>query len=163
MNERVAIGAGRSAEGGSRLAAIQLHLDVASRQGVRDDQLIRQALVGLFIRYKVLDLIGLRIRSTVAAGQIPGPEGSVAKLAGALLARDASDVACRILGMAAIASDPEDQLAHQVAQMVLTAPAGGIAGGTSEVMRNIIGERVLGLPKEPSVDKAVPLSQLIKS
>ena len=153
MNERVAIGAGRSSEEGSPLAPIQLHLDIAEKRGLRSDALVRQELVELFIRFRVLELLGLRIRSTIAAGGVPGPEGSVAKLAGALLARRSSDVAARIAGPTAIAFDGRDHDGERVSQMVLTAPAGAIAGGTSEIMRNILGERVLGLPREPSVDR----------
>jgi len=160
MNERVAIGAGRSTEDGSHLAPIQLHLDLATKHGRRGDPVVRQDIVGLFIEYRILDLLGLRIRSTVAAGGIPGPEGSVAKLSGALLARRSSDVAARIAGLSATAWSEGDRDAQRVVQMVLTAPAGAIAGGTSEVMRNILGERVLGLPREPSVDRDVPFSAI---
>ena len=162
MNERVAIGAGRSTEEGSHLAPIQLHLDLAAHHGRRGDPVIRQQLVDLFIEYRILDLLGLRIRSTIAAGGIPGPEGSVAKLSGALLSRRSSDLAASIAGLAAVAWSSDDREGDRVSQMVLTSPASAIAGGTSEVMRNILGERVLGLPREPSVDRDVPFSSLMK-
>jgi len=163
MNERLAIGAGRSTEEGDHLSAIQIHLDLAERHAKRSDPLVRQDIADLYIRYRIQDLLGLKVRSTVAAGGIPGPEGSVAKLLGALLSRRSSDLAARIAGAASQAWSPHEPATQRVAQMVLTAPASGIAGGTNEVMRNILGERVLGLPREPSVDRDVPFSELVRS
>lgn len=160
MNERVAIGAGRSTEDGDHLAPIQLHLDLATSRGLRGDATVRQELVDLYVRYRILDLLGLRIRTTVAQGGVPGPEGSIAKLLGALLSRRTSDVAARIAGPEATAWSESDANGYRAAQMVLTAPASAIAGGTSEVMRNILGERVLGLPREPSVDRDVAFNQI---
>jgi alkylation response protein AidB-like acyl-CoA dehydrogenase len=158
MNERVAIGSGRSSEKAPPLAPIAVHLDLAQRRGIVGDALVRQDLVDLYIRYRVLEMLGLRIRGTLAAGRVPGPEGSVAKLSGAVLARHSADVAARLAGPSATAWPAGD--ASSASQMVLTAPAGGIAGGTNEVMRNILGERVLGLPKEPSVDRDTPFKDL---
>ena len=158
MNERVAIGTGRSSEKAPPLAPIALQLDLAAERDLLGDPLVRQDLVDLYIRYRVLEMLGLRIRATLAAGGIPGPEGSVAKLGGALLSRRAADVAARLAGPSATAWPEGD--ASSASQMVLSAPASGIAGGTNEVMRNILGERVLGLPKEPSVDKDMPFKDL---
>lgn len=160
MNERVAIGAGPSSEKSSPLTPIQLHLDLAQRRRLLDNPMVRQDLMSLFIGYRVLDIVGLRIRGTLAAVRIPGPEGSVAKLGGALLARRAADVACRLAGPAAVAWTPEDRDGQRSAQLALTAPASGIAGGTNDIIRNILGERVLGLPKEPSVDRYLPFRDL---
>jgi alkylation response protein AidB-like acyl-CoA dehydrogenase len=112
------------------------------------------------MRYWVLDMVGLRIRSTIAAGRVPGPEGSVAKLGGALLTRRAAQVASRLGGPGAIAWRDDGGDAAQAGQLVLSAPGSAIAGGTDEIMRNILGERVLGLPKEPSVDHDIPFRDL---
>jgi alkylation response protein AidB-like acyl-CoA dehydrogenase len=160
MNERVSIGAGRSTEKISPLTPIALQLELAHRRGLTGDPLVRQKLADLLIRYWVLDMVGLRIRGAVAAGRVPGPEGSVAKLIGALLERRAADVAFDLAGPAAMAWFVGDVEAERPAQMVMAAPAAGIAGGTNEVMRNILGERVLGLPKEPSVDRDIPFRDL---
>src|SRR5262249_43046397 len=103
MNERVAIGAGRSTEKTSPLVPITLHLELARRRGLSGDPVVRQDLMDLLVRYWVLDMVGLRIRSTVAAGRVPGPEGSVAKLGGALLIRRAAQVAARLAGPGAAA------------------------------------------------------------
>jgi alkylation response protein AidB-like acyl-CoA dehydrogenase len=160
MNERVAIGTGRSAEKASPLTPIAVHRDLARTNGLIDDPLVRQDLADLLIRYWILDMVGLRIRATLAAGREPGPEGSIAKLSGALLSKKAADVACQLAGPAAAAWNPGDGKAQVPAQLVLSAPGSGIAGGTNEVMRNILGERVLGLPKEPQVDKDIPFRQI---
>jgi alkylation response protein AidB-like acyl-CoA dehydrogenase len=160
MNERVAIGAGRSTEKTSPLSPIAKHLDLARDRGLLTDPVVRQDLAGLLIGYWVLDMVGLRIRGAVAAGRVPGPEGSVAKLIGAMLMRRSGEVAARLAGAAATAWPAGDTDAEWPSQLVLNAPASGIAGGTNEVMRNILGERVLGLPKEPSVDRDVPFRDL---
>jgi len=160
MNERVAIGTGRSSERSSPLKPIRLHLELAEARGVLGDATVRDELVQLFIRHRILEIVGLRIRGTIAAGRIPGPEGSVAKLSGALLARRSADVAARLAGPQATAWEDGASGGAHAAQLVLTAPAGGIAGGTNEVMRNILGERVLGLPKDPQVDRDIPFREL---
>jgi alkylation response protein AidB-like acyl-CoA dehydrogenase len=176
MNERVAIGAGRSGEKSSPLAPVAFHLELARSRGLIGDPVVRQDLVDLVIRNWVLQMVGLRIRATIAAGRVPGPEGSVAKLGGALLMRRAADVAARLAGPAAAAwldagnagdagdagdsRDADNRHAGLPAQLVLSSPGAGIAGGTNEVMRNILGERVLGLPKEPQVDRDIPFRDL---
>jgi alkylation response protein AidB-like acyl-CoA dehydrogenase len=159
MNERVAIGAGRSTEKTEPLTHIMHHLDLARERGLTGDPKVRQDLADLLIRYWVLDMVGLRIRATIAAGRVPGPEGSVAKLSGALLTSRSAEVACRLAGPAATAWDSGGDPVFAV-PTVLTAPGAGIAGGTNEVMRNILGERVLALPKEPQVDRDLPFREL---
>ena len=102
--------------------------------------------------------IGQQTRAAVKAGKAPGPGGSIGKLAGAQLARRTSDLAMAIAGAGGQAwEDPRDA---RWALGVLSAPASRIAGGTDEVQRNIIGERVLGLPKEPQVDREIPFKEL---
>jgi alkylation response protein AidB-like acyl-CoA dehydrogenase len=162
MNERVAIGAGASTEKASPLAPISKHLEAGRSRSLTSDPRVRQDLADLLIRYWVLDMVGLRIRATVAAGRVPGPEGSVAKLSGAILSRRSAEVACRLQGMPATAWAQEDE-APFATQFMLSTPGISIAGGTNEVMRNILGERVLGLPKEPQVDRDIPFRDLPSS
>jgi alkylation response protein AidB-like acyl-CoA dehydrogenase len=100
------------------------------------------------------------MRQEAAAGNPPGARGSVAKLAGALLLRRAIETASELAGADAIAWDPGEARAAELALGINSAPASSIAGGTNEVQRNIIGERILGLPKEPQVDRDVPFAEL---
>jgi alkylation response protein AidB-like acyl-CoA dehydrogenase len=158
MNERVAIGAGASSEKTDPLNHIKNHLEVARHRGLTSDPTVRQDLADLLIRYWVLDMVGLRIRSAVAAGRVPGPEGSVAKLSGAVLGRRSADLACRLAGPGALAWSGEE--IPSATASVVSSPGAAIAGGTNEVMRNILGERVLGLPKEAQVDRDVPFREI---
>jgi alkylation response protein AidB-like acyl-CoA dehydrogenase len=155
MNERVAIGSGG---GGGRGAGVKPLVDLARRRGVLEDPVVRQGVADVYIRTQIMGYIGQRTRAAVKAGKAPGPEGSIAKLAGALLSRRASDLGIAIAGVGGQAWG--DQRESRWALSVLSAPASRIAGGTDEVQRNIIGERVLGLPKEPQVDRDIPFKEL---
>jgi alkylation response protein AidB-like acyl-CoA dehydrogenase len=161
-NERVAIGAG-GAGGGARRGAgdgIGAMVALARKRGLIDDPVIRQGLVDVYVRQRIIGFIGLRIRAAVRSGRAPGPEGSIAKLAGALLSARTSNLGAAIAGPAAQAWLPDDGRGARWATAVLSAPASRIAGGTDEVQRNIIGERVLTLPKEPQVDRDLPFRDL---
>jgi alkylation response protein AidB-like acyl-CoA dehydrogenase len=112
------------------------------------------------VRERVVHLFGSRLAQEARAGRNPGSRGSVGKLAGAELARFGADLAVELLGGDAIAWDASDHEARRWAGALLSAPGGAIAGGTNEVQRNIIGDRVLGLPREPQVDRGVPFREL---
>ena len=155
MNERVAIGAGG---GGGRGVGIKALTKLAREHGKLDDPRVRQGIADIYIRQQIMGYIGLRIRAAVTTGKAPGPEGSIAKLAGALLSRRTSDLAIELAGAGGQAW--EDPKQSRWAQLVLSTPASRIAGGTDEVQRNIIGERVLALPKEPQVDRDIPFKEL---
>ena len=156
MFERVSIGAGGGALNARRspeLAALARALGRAS------DPVIRQGLADLHIREEIKEYIGQRIRSSVATGRVPGPEGSIAKLNGAVLARRTRDLAMSIIGTAGQAwddRDPSSEVAARWSSFCISAAGVSIAGGTDEVQRNIIGERVLGLPREPDSFKGAP-------
>jgi alkylation response protein AidB-like acyl-CoA dehydrogenase len=125
-----------------------------------DDAAVRQELAEVYIRSRLLSLTGYRSMTKIAKGGIPGPEGSAMKLVGTKLASMVGDASSRILGLRSVLlgdGAPDD---GAWANAFLTAPGIHIAGGTDEVMKNIIGERVLGLPKEPNVDKDVPFREL---
>jgi alkylation response protein AidB-like acyl-CoA dehydrogenase len=155
MNERVAIGSGG---GGGPSVGTKPLIELARRRGVLADPVVRQGIADIYIRTQIMGYIGQRTRAAVQAGRAPGPEGSIAKLAGALLTRRTSDLGIAIAGPAGQAW--EDDRDARWALSVLSAPASRIAGGTDEVQRNIIGERVLGLPKEPQVDRDLPFKDL---
>ena len=160
MNERVAIGSGGGVGRAGAGGGIKPYLKLAQAQGLDHDPTVRQALADVYIRQQVLGYIGQRTRAAVKAGRAPGPEGSIAKLAGALLARRTSDLAMTIAGAAGQAWATDDPRGDRWAMAVLSAPASRIAGGTDEIQRNIVGERVLGLPKDPAVDRELPFKEL---
>jgi alkylation response protein AidB-like acyl-CoA dehydrogenase len=160
-NERVAIGAGGGgARRGGGGAGIDPMVKAARGNGLIDDPVVRQGLADVYIRQRIMGFIGQRTRAALKSGKAPGPEGSIAKLAGALLARRSSDLGIAIAGAAGQAWTEGDRRGARWAAAVLSSPASRIAGGTDEVQRNIIGERVLGLPKEPQVDRDQPFREL---
>ena len=146
MFERVSIGAGVGSLTAERSPD---EIEIERNKNKNSDPNIRQILSDLWIREKIRRFIGQRVRDSVAAGRIPGPEGSIAKLNGSILARVFRDASMQIVGTAGQAWEIEDEDAEKWAVGCLAASGVSIAGGTDEVQRNIIGERVLGLPKEP--------------
>jgi acyl-CoA dehydrogenase len=155
MNERAAIGgAGRA---GSR---VLLRLtEMARHFGRADDPNIRQQLADLHTRGQVLKWNNLRAMAKISAGELPGPEMAGAKLALTELMRRTSHVASAILGPSLVV-DTGEWGTYAWSGYVTGVPGMSIAGGSDEVLRNIIGERVLGLTKEPGIDTTSPFSEL---
>ena len=146
MNERASIGGG-SAGGGSvgtgRLMEMLRHF---GRDG---DPVTRQRLADVYIHSKVSGYTSLRAMEKIKAGQLPGPEMSIGKLSLTNNLRRISDLVSLVLGPRLVA-DTGEWGTYAFAELVLGVPGIRVAGGTDEIMRNIVAERVLGLPKEPS-------------
>ena len=121
--------------------------------------MIRQGLADLYIGATLLRLNAGRVAAAARAGHAPGPEGSIGKLAWTEHLRRLTDVATEVLG-ARLAADTGEWGGYAWAEHVLGAPGYRIAGGSDEIQRNIIAERVLGLPAEPRVDKDIPYRDL---
>ncbi len=155
-HERIAIGT-MSSSRTSPLAFDSLR-DLAAGLGRTSDQGVRRDLAELYARSKAVQLFALLLREETQAGRLPGARGSVAKLAGSELGRFAGNIAADVLGDQ-LAGFDDDAMAA-VTTSIVAAPGSAIAGGTSEIQRNIIGERVLGLAKDPGVDRATPFNQL---
>jgi alkylation response protein AidB-like acyl-CoA dehydrogenase len=171
MNERVAIGGGAAPRGTGVIAAVvdAWRSRPELRTAARYDELLR-----LWVEAEATRLTGLRLRQQLAAGE-PGPEGSAAKLAYARLNQEVSGFELDLLGSDALRYDdwssatwsterPKsvDFLGRSPGYRYLRAKGNSIEGGTSEILRNIIAERVLGLPQEPRVDKAVAWKDIPK-
>jgi len=159
MNERFAIGTGGG--GGTINPLFKLAKTTTTNSGETafDVDAIRQELAQIYILSRLLQLTGYRSLTKIAKGGIPGPEGSAMKLVSTKLASMVGDTSTKILGLKGVlmgAAAPDE---GAWANAWLTAPGIHIAGGTDEIMKNIIGERVLGLPKEPQVDKNVPFRE----
>ena len=149
MNERAALGAGGPAGGGAG-AGLGLNrlIELLRHLGKADDPLLRQQLANLWIHVHVARITNLRAMEKLAAGQIPGPELSSAKLSLTDNLQLMSQFLTSALGSRLIA-DTGEWGTYAWSELVLGVPGFRVAGGTDEVLRNIIGERVLGLPKEP--------------
>ena len=155
-NERVAIGT-MTASRGNPLGFESLR-ELAAKLGRASDPAARRRLAELYARERAVAQFGRLLREEAMSGRMPGARGSVAKLAGAELGAFAALVAQDVLGDA-IAGYAGAEL-RAVVTAIVAVPGGAIAGGTNEIQRNIIGERVLGLAKDPGVDRATPFNQL---
>jgi alkylation response protein AidB-like acyl-CoA dehydrogenase len=134
-------------------------VELARKRGACGDPLVRQRLAATVIELEVARLTARRARDAARAGRTPGPEGSGAKLRGSAGLKAAASMALDLLGPDGIARDAaRDQ--DEWETLFLTSPSISIRGGTDEIQRNIVGERVLGLPAEPRADVEVPFSQL---
>jgi alkylation response protein AidB-like acyl-CoA dehydrogenase len=160
MNERVAIG-GHAAPRESGMVAKAAEA-WRSRPEVRTPGLHDRLMAG-WVESEVFRLTGLRLRQKLAAGT-PGPEGSAMKLTFAKLAQELSGLELEMLGEEGLRYDdwtmtrPDrvDFTGRDAGYRYLRAKGNSIEGGTSEILRNIVAERVLGLPSEPRVDKDLP-------
>ena len=154
MNERAAIGGGPSRGGGfTRLREMARHF------GLADDPLVRQKLIDIYINGMVLRLNNDRAMAALKRGQLPGPELSGAKLLLTENMRRTSDYVSTVLGPR-LAADTGEWGTFSWSGYVLGMPGMAIAGGSDQVLRNILGERVLGLPKEPGIDTTSPFKDL---
>jgi alkylation response protein AidB-like acyl-CoA dehydrogenase len=122
-------------------------LELARRSGRNGDPVVRQALMRLFSEERVRDWTNQRVRAQVKAGRSPGPESSIGKVHQGGLNQRVQLLATELLGMDAIAWTGE-RMPPEVRGM-LRSRANTIEGGTTEINKNVVGERVLGLPREP--------------
>ena len=159
MNERIVLsgaGSGASTVGGSRIEKL---MAAARRKGATNDPVLRQELVQRWIEGQVIRWTNVRARAGAKAGR-PGPEGSVTKLFQGLYNRRLQETAMAVHGLAAQAWRHDDADSSAVTQGFLRAQANTIEGGTSEILRNVLGERVLGLPREPGPGSDVAWTDL---
>ena len=162
MNERMSIGAGGS--GGAR--EVDKLIDLAKKHNLNgrpaiEDPVIRQELMQLYMWTEGLRFTGYKSLTALSKGQIPGPEGSIGKLAMARLGTRAADLALAIMGGDGMLHRKDAEGAGAWQLSLLGNPAMRIAGGSDEIQRNIIGERVLGLPGEPRLDKDAAFKDLV--
>lgn len=158
--ERMTLGAVRTLDDAP---PCQMLISRAQQLGSALGPELRNQLVQLWIAERTVTLLSERIISGILHGQAPGPEGSVAKLVRTDYYRLSARVGAELAGAATTAWNPGTEAADLWAQTLLFVPSLSIGGGTDEVLRNIIGERVLGLPKEPQVDRDVPFRELAGS
>jgi alkylation response protein AidB-like acyl-CoA dehydrogenase len=157
-NERVAVSGGR--QGNSSVVVPLLRL--ADELGPITDLCLASELVELYALDLVLHRLQARARAMREAGVPPGSEGSVAKLVNAQLQKRVAATRLALLGLRAIGHAPQDTLSEHAVGAYLAAPSASIGGGTDEIQKTIVAERILGLPREPSADKGVPFNKLVE-
>ena len=128
----------------------------ARETGRGADPLVRQEIARLIELAWPARWMAERAVAARAAGQPPGPEGSLGKLASSKIAQQAARVHALIAGAAGLLAGPESAAAGIIAEIAVSVPGISIAGGTDEIQRTIIAERILGLPREPDISKDVP-------
>jgi acyl-CoA dehydrogenase len=146
MNERAAIGGGG---GGLGLPTSTRLIELSRATGRSAEPLIRQQLASVIINERVARYTNLRAMAKIAVGQLPGPEMSLAKLSLTANMARTCDLVSSILGPSLVA-DTGAWGTYAWSEYLLGVPGMRVAGGSDEVLHNIIGERVLGLPKEPA-------------
>jgi alkylation response protein AidB-like acyl-CoA dehydrogenase len=137
-----------------------LVVEHARAAGVADDPVIRQAIARLVTLHRVSLWTAERARQARARGARPGAEGSIGKLAASNVAREAARVHSMIAGAAGLLTGPDSALGGVIAEVLMSVPGQSIAGGTDEIQKNILAERVLGLPGEVRIDRDVPFNRL---
>ncbi|RFU37198.1 dehydrogenase [Actinomadura logoneensis] len=152
LHERVSIGMGAART--ERPASFAALRTAARERGLLGEPGVRDLLLDLYLRERAFDLLNARMSQEVRAGIQPGARGSVSKLLLADLTMAGADLASEILGPECLTGD------GPIARALAWAPGMALGGGTNEIMRNIIGDRVLGLPREPQVDRNIPYKAL---
>lgn len=158
-NERFTVG---RAEGPDfdQIFELARQIDVGGRRAV-DDSAVRDRLAGWYVRMAGLKYTRLRAQTAFSRGAAPGPENSIGKLVSATQLQEIAAFGVDLCGTMGTITDPEAGTGHQLFQdAYLYAPSKRIAGGTDEILRNIIAERVLGLPAEIRADKGIPFNQI---
>ena len=156
MNERAAIGAGGG--GGGMFTRV---IEMVKFYELDKDPVVRDELAKIIIHNKVAGYNNQRAMDKIKSGQMPGPEMSMAKLAGTANMMRLGDFVSMVLGPKLIA-DSGEWGTFAWNQLILGTPGGRIAGGSDEIMRNIVAERVLGMPKDPGIDSKSAFKDLKK-
>lgn len=159
MNERVAL----SDSPISSPVTLDAVVTLARQTGRADDPAVRRRIGEAHVLRTQVDLFARRVASEARVGRDPGSLASVGKLAAARLATEVSALAMELAGSGAVAWDPARPEDGLWAYGELYAPSLSIAGGTEQIQRTILGERVLGLPREPRTDTDVSFRNLRRS
>jgi alkylation response protein AidB-like acyl-CoA dehydrogenase len=158
-NERASISGGGGGAGGM----VHRLLDLQRQAGRAGDPVLRHQTIRAYINARILTFLGWRAQTAAERGRPPGPESSVLKLAHSLHQAEIGDAALAILGADGMLIDYADLDASPWPARFLTQWAVRIGGGTEQVQRNILGERMLGLPREDRPDKAVPFRETART
>ena len=133
-------------------------IDLARQHGRDDDPVIRQGLARYYSQVKVNGWT-MR-RSTAAGGRLTGADGSIAKVTTSRICQDSRELSYRIVGAPLLLAGPDSPMGGDLQAVNLASPGTRIGGGTDEIQLNVLGERALGLPREPGDDRDVPYRDL---
>ena len=154
MNERLAVGGGGAGTGYQQVLELARDLRQINGSAV-DDPALREQIADWYVRSEGLKYTRYRTLTALSRGQTPGPEASIGKIVWASLSQDVAQAATELEDQFGIISDPAlAPMAGLFQAALLRSPGARIAGGTDEILRNIIAERVLGLPADIRIDKA---------
>ena len=157
MNERLAIG------GGGPGADVKLAMEIASLVEINgrpaiEDSAVRAKIAEFHVLEAGLEYNGYRAITALSRGELPGPENSIGKLVGAPKLQAVASFCMDLLEESGVLWSEDDLLSSLAQRSYMGAPGLRIAGGTDEIMTNIIAERVLGLPQDPRLDKGIPFN-----
>ena len=160
MNERAAIGGGFGQMDVALAMAVAQKVEINGRPALEDAS-VRARLANWYVQESGLKYTGYRSLTALSRGALPGPENSIGKLVGAPKMQAMSSYLMDLLEASGAITD--ESLATEagiIQRAYMGAPGLRIAGGTDEIMANIIAERVLGLPQEPRLDKGIPFNEV---
>ena len=146
-----------------RAGRVDLVLERAKETGRNTDPVVRQEIAKLMIMARSAEWTARRARAAQEQGRPQGPEGSLGKLASSYVARASNRVHTMLTGADAMLTGPESPMDGVIAEILISTPAISIAGGTDEIQKNIISERVLKMPKEPRFDTDRPFREVPKN
>jgi len=159
MHERLAVGTISGPDFPELLELVRT-IEVNGAPAARDAS-VREHLADWYVQSKGLEYTKLRTITALSRGQMPGPESSIFKVVSATKLQEIANYALDLMDSGGLVSDPETApMRAMFQQALLYSPAGRIAGGTDEILRNIIAERVLGLPGDIRVDREKPFNQI---
>ncbi len=159
MNERLAVGDVRGPDF-DEIFALAREVELEDGRAI-DNPAVRDRLADWYVRQQGLKYTKFRTMTALSRGETPGPEASITKIVSASKMQEIAAFALDLLEMGGAVTDPEIAPMNGVFHdSLLNAPGFRVAGGTDEILRNIIAERVLGLPPEIRLDKELPFDQL---
>ena len=159
MNERVSSGV-RPAPDFEDIFQLTKDIELEDGPAIADTA-VREKLADWYIKAQGVKLIRARLMTALSRGERPGPENSISKLVSSFRRQEIAHFGMDLMDMAGGMMDPDTMPSRALYQQaLLDAPGGRIAAGSDEILRNIISERVLGLPPDIRVDKELPFNQL---
>jgi alkylation response protein AidB-like acyl-CoA dehydrogenase len=146
-----------------RAGRVDLIIERAKETGKNTDPVVRQEIAKLMIMSRCAEWTARRARAAQQQGRPQGPDGSLGKLASSYVARAANQVHTLISGADAMLAGKDSPMEGVIAEILVSTPAISIAGGTDEIQKNIISERVLKMPREPRSDTDRPFREVPKN